>query len=145
MTARMIDVYNNYGLDQPEELREKYHMNCAEVLLRTANAEYGLNLPEAAFDMMQGFGAGFNCGKTCGAFCGSLAALSAMFAEKRPSDQAKAKRAAKLLAEAFDKEFGSLDCEAIKEKYRDPVTKCNPVKERAWKVFTEVVAKVEAE
>lgn len=140
---KTIDVYNQYGKDQPEERQALYHMNCAEVLLRTANAEYNLNLPEEAFLMMQGFGAGFNCGRTCGAFTGSLAALGKMYGEKRPSSQEKAKEAAKLLVEGFEKKLGSLDCEAIKAAHRDPVTACNPVKEMAFEVLQEVIAKLE--
>ena len=85
MSINYVDVYNAYGSDQPADKRELYHMNCAEVLLRTGNSEYGLNLPEEAFKMMQGFGGGFNSGRTCGAFCGALAALSAMYGEERPS------------------------------------------------------------
>ena len=66
--------------------------------------------------MLQGFGAGFYSERTCGAFSGSLAALSAMFTEERPSEQEKTIRAAKLLVEEFEKEFGSLDCDYIKKK-----------------------------
>ncbi len=83
--VKYIDVYNQYGKDQPEERQPLYHMNCAEVLLRTANAEYRLGLDEKDFKLMAGFGGGFYSEKTCGAFTGALAALSAKYAQDRPS------------------------------------------------------------
>lgn len=145
MSINYVEVYNAYGSDQPADKREQYHMNCAEVLLRTGNSEYELNLPEEAFKMMQGFGGGFNSGRTCGAFCGALATLSAMYGEDRPSTQDKAKKASKLLVEEFEKEFGSLDCSYIKEHHRDEVKACDPVKERAAGVLARVVEKMNAE
>ncbi|MEG0378476.1 MAG: C-GCAxxG-C-C family (seleno)protein [Eubacterium sp.] len=140
-----VDVYNAYGSDQPDNLREQYHMNCAEVLLRTGNAEYDLGLDEKAFKMMQGFGGGFYSGYTCGAFSGALAAISARYAEDRPSKQEKAQKAAKLFVEEFIKEFGSLNCTAIKEQHRDEKTGCDPVKVRAADVMKRVVNQMDAE
>lgn len=143
--VRYIDVYNNFGKDQPVERQPLFHMNCAEVLLRTANAEYNLGLSERDFKLMTGFGGGFYSGKTCGAFIGALAALSAKYAEERPSTQEKVQQGAKLLVDAFTKEFGAMDCETIKALHRDAVTACNPVKERSFKVLQEVIALLEGQ
>lgn len=140
-----VETYNAYGKDKPVEEQPQYHMNCAEVLLRAANDKYKLNLSEESFRMLQGFGAGFYSERTCGAFSGSLAALSAMYAEERPSEQLKITKAAKLLVEEFEKEFGSLDCAYIKKHHRDEVTACNPVKIRAGEVFDRVVDAMEKE
>lgn len=142
---KRIGIYNAFGKDKPEEEQPQYHMNCAEVLLRAANDEYDLQLQEVSFRMLQGFGAGFYSERTCGAFSGSLAALSAMFTEERPSEQEKTTRAAKLLVEEFEKEFGSLDCDYIKKNHRDEVVGCNPVKLRAGQVFDRVVKALEEE
>lgn len=142
---KIIETYNAFGKDKPDAEQSQYHMNCAEVLLRAANDKHELNLPEVCFRMLQGFGAGFYSEKTCGAFSGSLAALGALYTEERPSDQAKMTRAAKLLVEEFEKEFGSLDCDYIKKHHRDAVTACNPVKLRAGLVFDRVVEKLENE
>lgn len=135
-----VGIYNAFGKDKAVEEQARYHMNCAEALLRAANDKYEINLPEESFRMLQGFGAGFYSERTCGAFSGSLAALSAIYTEERPSDQAKMTRAAKLLVEEFEKEFGSLDCDYIKRHHRDEVAACNPVKLRAGQVFDRVVA-----
>ena len=121
---KYVEIYNAFGKDKPVAEQSQYHMNCAEVLLRSANERYDLNLPPESFRMLQGFGAGFYSEKTCGAFSGSLAALGALYTEERPSDQAKMTRAAKLLVEEFEKEFGSLDCDNIKKHHRDEVAAC---------------------
>ncbi|MEG0075860.1 MAG: C-GCAxxG-C-C family protein [Eubacterium sp.] len=142
--VKYVDVYNAYGSDQPENLREHYHMNCAEVLLRTGNAQYDLGLEDKDFKMMQGFGGGFYSGYTCGAFCGALAVLSMKYAEDRPSKQEKAQKATKLFVEEFIKEFGSLDCSYIKEHHRDEKLACDPVKARAVTVLEKVIAQMEA-
>jgi C_GCAxxG_C_C family probable redox protein len=142
---KYVEIYNAFGKEKPVEEQPLYHMNCAEVLLRGANDKYEINLPEESFRMLQGFGAGFYSERTCGAFSGSLAALSAMYTDERPSDQAKMTRAAKLLVEEFEKEFGSLDCDYIKKHHRDEVAGCNPVKLRSGQVFDRVVAALEQE
>ncbi|MBU4438731.1 MAG: C-GCAxxG-C-C family protein [Acetobacterium sp.] len=142
---KYVEIYNAFGKDKSVEEQPQYHMNCAEVLLRAANDKHELDLPEVSIRMLQGFGAGFYSEKTCGAFSGSLAALGALYTEERPSDQAKMTRAAKLLVEEFEKEFGSLDCDYIKKHHRDEVIACNPVKLRAGQVFDRVVEKLEKE
>ena len=49
---------------------KKYYLeqrrNCAESLLRAANEAYGLNLTEADFALLSGFGGGMGCGSVCG-------------------------------------------------------------------------------
>lgn len=142
---KYVDVYNAYGKDQPKEKQGLYHMNCAEVLLRTGNAQYDLGLPEETYKLVQGLGAGFNSGKTCGAFVGAAMALSAKYAADRPNDQSRAKKASRLLVQEYLKAFGSLDCDDIKAKFRDEVRACDPVKERAAAVMERVVAMMAAE
>jgi len=139
----LVEKYNQVGSDAPEDLQAQYHMNCAEVLLATANEAYELNIPTDAFKLIQGFGGGFYSEKVCGAFSGALAGLSYKYAKERPTDQKEIKMAVKLLVEEFEKEFGTLDCDKIKAKYRDEVTACNPVKCRAGLVLERVVAKME--
>ncbi|MBC3887197.1 hypothetical protein GH810_02595 [Acetobacterium paludosum] len=140
---KQVEKYNVFGKDKPVEEQPLYHMNCAETLLRAANDKYDLNLNDDCYKMLQGFGAGFYSGKTCGAFSGSLAALGVLYTDERPSDQAKMTQATKLLVKEFEAEFGSLDCDYIKEYHRDSVTGCNPVKIRAAQVFNRVVESME--
>lgn len=135
-----IEKYNQFGKNEAEA--ELFHMNCAEVLLRSANDSYQLGLNEEAYKLMQGFGGGFYSGKTCGAFSGALAALGSLYTKKRPTKQEEIKEAAKLLVEEFEKEFGSLDCDYIKEKHKDPINGCNPVKLRAGQVMERVVKRM---
>lgn len=140
-----IDQYNAFGKDKPEEEQALYHMNCAEVMLRTANDDFNLGLLEKDFKMMAGFGAGFYSGKTCGAFIGALAALGVLFAKDRPSKREEVQEGAQRLYKAFFDEFGAIDCDALKPLYRDPVTGCDPVKTRAYEVFKRVVVQMDME
>jgi len=142
---KQVEKYNAFGKDKSVAEQPLYHMNCAETLLRAANDKYDLNLNDDCYKMLQGFGAGFYSGKTCGAFSGSLTALGLLYGEKRPSDQAKIAKAAKFLVKEFEDEFGSLNCDYIKEYHRDPVTACNPVKIRAAQVFNRVVETMQKE
>ena len=53
---------------------KKYYLeqrrNCAESLLRAANEAYGLNLTEADFALLSGFGGGMGGGRSGGSFGG---------------------------------------------------------------------------
>ncbi|MGL4607844.1 MAG: C-GCAxxG-C-C family protein [Eubacteriaceae bacterium] len=134
-----IEKYNQFGKEKPPEEQPLNHMNCAEVLLRAADETYALNLDEDSFKMLQGFGGGFYSERTCGAFSGALAALGMRYTEERPSKQEKIIKAAKCLVKEFEKEFGSIDCDEIKTRYRDPVEACNPVKIRAGEALARVI------
>lgn len=116
----------------------EYHYNCAETLLRAANDVENLGLNEDALNTMAGFGGGFGKGLTCGAFMGALAALSTAYANPLPDNREKVNKARELFMQAFEGHFGSLECEAIKEKFRDPVVGCNPVKEETGRLLQEV-------
>jgi C_GCAxxG_C_C family probable redox protein len=142
MLRRYIDTYNKFGKDQPPEKRGSYHIPCSEVMLKAIDAEYDLGVCDNAYHGMQTFGGGFYKEKTCGAFIGACMALGMMYGEDRPSEQESAKKAAKLLVEEFEKEFGSLDCDYIKEHHRDEVEACDPVKLRAGEVFERVLEKM---
>ncbi len=136
-----IKKYNQFGKDQAKP--ELFHMNCAEVLLRSANDSYDLNLGEEVYHLMQGFGGGFYAERTCGAFTGALAGLGAIYSKSRPTRQADIKAAAQLLVEEFESEFGSLDCDYIKEHFRDRQSGCGPVKLRAGQVMKRVIKQME--
>lgn len=140
-----IDQYNAFGKDRPADEQPLYHMNCAEVLLRAGSDAYGLSLSEETFKTMRAFGGGFQAGRSCGALVGALAVLSHRYGEERPTDDAKLKRAAKLMVAEFEKDFGSTDCEPIKARFRDPVRACDPVKEMAGEVLERVVAIMDEE
>lgn len=137
-----IQKYNQFGKEGSESDQAMYHMNCAEVLLRSANDCYQLDLEEKSYKLIQGFGGGFYAGKTCGAFSGALAGLGVLYTKERPNEQQAIKQAAQFLVEEFEKAFGSLDCNSIKEAYRDPITGCNPVKLRAGQVMEQVIKRM---
>lgn len=133
-TQKYIESELKYG-----EERKLYHYNCAETLLNAANEEYNLELDEKTFKAITPFGGGFYCERTCGAFSGSLVAIGAMFTEDKPTANQKIKDMSKELVEAFEKEFGTLNCAKIKEKFRDEEKGCAPVMLRAAEVLERVL------
>lgn len=129
-----VQEYDNMNSGKGEE----YHYNCAETLLRVANDIENLGLDENALNTMAGFGGGFGRELTCGAFMGALAALSTAYANPLPDNRENVKKARELFMQAFEEHFGSLQCADIKEKFRDPVVGCNPVKEETGRLLQEV-------
>lgn len=122
-----------------EEEQPLYHINCAEALLMASNDKYDLGMDTSHFKLMAPFGGGFYSGKTCGALCGSLAAIGSIYGQAKPYDNTQVKELAAQLVEAFEQEFGQLDCDYIKEHHADEEEGCLPVKMRAADVLEKVL------
>lgn len=131
---KYIESEDKYG-----NQKSLYHYNCAETLLNSSNDYYKLDLDSKMFKLMVPFGGGFFSERTCGAFTGGVAALGAIFAEDKPTDNEKLKEITKKWVQAFEKEFGSLDCKDIKPIHRDEVKGCGPVMVRAAELLEEII------
>lgn len=131
---KYIDSENKYG-DQ----KALYHYNCAETLLNSSNDYYKLGLDSKMLKLIVPFGGGFFSERTCGAFTGGLAVLGVIFAEDKPTDNEKLKEVTKKWVQAFEKEFGSLDCKDIKPKHRDEVKGCRPVMVGAAELLEAII------
>lgn len=132
---KYIESENKYG-DQ----KDLYHYNCAETLLNASNDYYKLDLDSKTFKLMVPFGGGFFLERTCGAFTGGVAAIGAMFAEDKPTNNEILKEITKKWTQAFEKEFGSLDCKEIKPIHRDEVKGCGSVMVRAAELLESVIS-----
>lgn len=98
--------------------------NCAETILRVANDEYGLGLQEQDFKLVSAFGGGLGCEKTCGALCGALAAIGYLKVTERAHATENFKELCSGFVQKFEDELGSIDCDALKLKYRNEETRC---------------------
>lgn len=136
-----VDKLNMEELNLSEDKRPFYHKNCAEILLIAANEKYELNLDDRFIKAVCPFGGGMQVEKTCGALIGSIAAIGLLYTEDKPSTNDKMKELTKKYIEEFEKKFGSINCSCIKEKHRDEVLGCNPVKLGAAEIFEQVVEK----
>lgn len=63
-----------------------------------------------------------------------------MFAEDKPTINEILKEITKKWTQAFEKEFGSLDCKEIKPIHRDEVKGCGPVMVRAAELLESVIS-----
>ncbi len=113
--------------DKILSLREEGY-NCAETLLRYANDRYELELGEASFRLMSGFGGGVMTEDFCGAITGAVAALSALYSRGKAHDSPTLKEAlpaflARLNAEVHP----STNCAALKEDWRTEQEGCTPL------------------
>ncbi len=98
--------------------------NCAETLLRVANDEYSLGLWEEDFKLVSAFGGGLGCEKTCGALCGAMAAIGYLKVTGRAHATENFKELCSGFVQKFEHDLGSINCDALKLKYRNEETRC---------------------
>ena len=107
---------------------KKYYLeqrrNCAESLLRAANEAYGLNLTEADFALLSGFGGGMGCGSVCGALTGSLAALGVLYPKTKLAQPDGIKTDNARLVAEFTKALSAVNCDDIKPQRFTEAFRC---------------------
>ena len=107
-------------------------MTCAETILYAANDEYALGLAPVALRPMAGFGGGMGIGSTCcGALSGSIAALSARFTTTKSHENPEINDLCRTFLERFTAMHGTINCDPLKDLYRDSRFRCLPVVELA--------------
>jgi C_GCAxxG_C_C family probable redox protein len=102
-------------------------LNCAETILRVSNRDLGLGLDKEALLLASGFGGGMGVGSVCGALTGSIMVLGRLYVKERAKESGRIKELETKLIEAFEKEFGTLLCASIKNRYFHPEHKCKAV------------------
>lgn len=106
---------------------KKNGLNCAETILRAANEELGLGLDKNALLLAAGFGGGMAVGNVCGALTGAIMVLSRLYVKERAHESTRIKEIEKKFIADFEKEFGTLLCTPIKDKYFKPDVHCKSV------------------
>jgi C_GCAxxG_C_C family probable redox protein len=130
------------SITQPvkDDYMKKHGLNCAETILRVANEELKLGLDKNALLLAAGFGGGMGVGNVCGALTGGIMALGRLYVKERAHESARIKEVETKLINAFEKEFGTLLCTPIKDKYFHPEHKCKAVVEKAAKLLDDLLA-----
>ncbi len=118
-----------------QELFLEKDLNCAEAVLTWADARYRLGIAPEDVRLVSGFGGGLGCGETCGALLGALAALSKALVKDRAHATPGFQEACAELVDRFRTDLGSIECAALKEKYRRPDVRCLQVVEQAAAVL----------
>jgi len=119
---------------------EKNNTNCAETILRVANDEMKLALDKNALLLAAGFGGGLGVGNVCGALAGSIMVLGRLYVKDYAHESTRIKDVEKKLVDAFEKEFGTLLCTPIKDKYFHPEHRCRAVVLKAAELLEELLA-----
>jgi C_GCAxxG_C_C family probable redox protein len=119
---------------------KKRGLNCAETMLSVANEELKLGLDKNAILLAAGFGGGMGVGNVCGALTGSIMALGKLYVKERAHESTRIRDVEAKLIGAFEKEFGTLLCTPIKDKYFHPEDRCKAVVVKAAQLFEELLA-----
>lgn len=121
------DTVRDYFLDQD--------YNCAETTLRVLNDRYGLNLTEADFKLVSGFGGGCGYGIICGALAGAIAAMGSMLVAERAHVTPDFKETCGKYCKRFEETLGSTCCAELRPKYFREEIRCAEAIEAAADCF----------
>ena len=124
------------------ENAKKYYwdkeMNCAEGILLGGSDTYGLGVSEKDVCLFSGFGGGIGCGKICGCCAGGVGVLGKLF-----SDRGDFRDICAAFVSEFEKGLGcgTIDCEALKAKYKTEENRCLETVTRAAELLEKFIAK----
>ncbi|WP_346897740.1 C-GCAxxG-C-C family (seleno)protein [Clostridium sp. UBA7503] len=130
----LLDVVKKY-------YGEEYDLNCAETMLYAANEEYGLNLSKETFKTMAAFGGGMGVESTCGVITGAISVLGILFTKERAHESDYVKNLTQEFIKTFNKECNSLNCDKLKELYRNDEIKCLNIVEKGAVILDNIVAR----
>jgi C_GCAxxG_C_C family probable redox protein len=120
---------------------EEYDLNCAETMLYAANEEYGLNLSKETFKTMAAFGGGMGVESTCGVITGAISVLGILFTKERAHESDYVKTLTQEFIEKFNKECNSLNCDKLKELYRNDEIRCLNIVEKGAVILDNIVVR----
>ncbi len=114
-------------------------LNCAEKILYGANAAYELGLTKDALRLSAGFGGGMGVEDACGIVTGGVMVLSKLFVKDRGHEGPRIKELTGEWIASVKEHFSSMNCAALKEKYRTPEKGCGDLILAAAKVLDKIV------
>ncbi|HCO74576.1 MAG TPA: hypothetical protein DIT16_06940 [Clostridium sp.] len=130
----LLDVVKKY-------YGEEYDLNCAETMLYAANEEYSLNLSKETFKTMAAFGGGMGVESTCGVITGAISVLGILFTKERAHESDYVKTLTQEFIENFNKECNSLNCDKLKELYRNDEVRCLNIVEKGAVILDNIVTR----
>ncbi|MBE6051226.1 MAG: hypothetical protein E7214_11435 [Clostridium sp.] len=119
----------------------EYDLNCAETIIYAANEEYDLNLSKDALKTMAAFGGGMAIESVCGAATGAIAVIGIMFTEISGHKSPRVKELTQEFMSEFEKALGTLECDKLKEEYREDEVRCLRMVETAGKILEDIITR----
>ncbi len=130
----LIKEYKDLAALSEKERSIMVHVNCCEKIVFGSNSVYKLGLDKNALKMAKGFGGGMNVESSCGVVTGGVMVLSNMF-----FDSENYRTIIKEFIETFTKDFGTIDCDILKELYRTEEEGCNNIIIKGAKVLDDII------
>lgn len=119
----------------------EYDLNCSETIIYAANEEYDLNLSKDALKTMAAFGGGMAIESVCGAATGAIAVIGIMFTEISGHKSPRVKELTQEFMSEFEKALGTLECDKLKEEYREDEVRCLRMVETAGKILEDIITR----
>jgi C_GCAxxG_C_C family probable redox protein len=126
--------------------RFEYGMNCAQSVFSALLTDNDID-QDIAFRIASAFGGGIvDTGKTCGAITGALMVLGLRYGHTSPfeaGEKALLKLKATQFLDSFKKEFGSLECDILKDRFLNPADthdNCKIYVARAIEIVEDIVS-----
>lgn len=129
MIKDIIDKYRSKERD----------LNCAEIMLLSANEAYNLKLQNETVKAMAAFGGGMGVEGVCGAISSSIAVLGIMFVNERAHESTKIKDISKEFFDLFQKKLGTNNCKELKSRYRNEEFGCRDILYAAGGALEEII------
>lgn len=129
MIKDIIDKYRSKERD----------LNCAEIMLLSANEAYNLKLQNETVKAVAAFGGGMGVEGVCGAISSSLAVLGIMFVNERAHESTKIKDISKGFFDLFQKKLGTNNCKELKSRYRNEEFGCRDILYAAGGALEEII------
>lgn len=126
------------------EVVEKYYareMNnsCSEAVIKAANEYYGLNISEEMIKAASAFSGGC-CGNMCGALASGSAVIGILYSNGHAHDSAEMKEKVNELTREFAARLGTINCTALKMKYKTPEKRCSDIVLAAADIIEELLS-----
>ncbi len=136
----LVREYKSLSVLSEKERNSLVHVNCCEKIVFGANLVYKLGLDENALKMARGFGGGMNVESSCGIITGGVMILSNLF-----YNSLDYRLIVKDFIETFTKNYGSIDCDILKELYRSDEDGCTNIILKGGLVLDEIIEKYKKE
>lgn len=119
----------------------EYDLNCSETILYAANEEYDLNLTKETFKTMAAFGGGMAVEATCGVITGAISVLGILFIKERAHESDYVKTLTQEFIEEFRKQCNAINCDNLKELYRNDEIRCLSIVEKGAIILDNIVTR----
>ena len=112
--------------------------SCAETVIKSACAQFGIEMDESAVKAVGSFSGGCGVGDLCGAAAGALAAIGLKYGSGNVHGSEVQRDKMKQFMGIFKSEFGCTDCEVLKPQHKREDVRCFYVVEKTLELLSSI-------